>query len=276
MSGSKKRGLSSIVHRDGLNPVQELDAANSPVANLLTGLGLDEFFTRTDAKGARHILPDALGSAIALTDPAGAVVKRYAYEPYGETSTTGEANANPFQYTGPENDGTGLYYYRARYYDPGLKRFVSEDPIGLAGGINTYAYVGGDPLTHSDPYGLWTWPSPSDVFSYWSEVAGAARDFYGTYTDMIDAGRTMVQQFGPGGAAGADKYFHCKANCQAAQRGPGGEDFACVASNAKEWRDQNWKGYPPSDSAADQRANRYGRDQGAVNRSTPCSVICNQ
>jgi len=153
-------GVTTRYLHDGLNPVQELDAANSPVANLITGFNLDEFFTRTDAQGARHILPDALGSAIALTDPTGAIVKRYTYEPYGETATTGEASTNPFQYTGRENDGTGLYYYRARYYDPGLKRFVQSDPIGLAGGINTYAYVGGNPLISVDPLGLAGKPKP--------------------------------------------------------------------------------------------------------------------
>jgi len=148
-------GVTTRFLHDGLNPVQELDGTNTPTANLLTGLGLDEFFTRTDAQGARHILPDALGSAIALTDPSGTLVKRYTYEPYGETATTGESNANPFQYTGRENGGTGLYYYRARYYDPALKRFVSEDPIGLAGGdTNYYLYVNGNPISHTDPTGL--------------------------------------------------------------------------------------------------------------------------
>jgi uncharacterized protein RhaS with RHS repeats len=47
-----------------------------------------------------------------------------------------------------------LYYYRARYYDPGLKRFTSEDPIGIAGGVNLAAYVGGNPISRRDPHGL--------------------------------------------------------------------------------------------------------------------------
>ena len=58
----------------------------------------------------------------------------YAYSPYGESQSLGPDDGNPLQYTGRENDDTGLYYYRARYYDPVLKRFVSEDPIGLMGG----------------------------------------------------------------------------------------------------------------------------------------------
>jgi RHS repeat-associated protein len=57
------------------------------------------------------------------------------------------------QYTSRENDATGLLYYRARYYDPVLKRFISSDPIGLAGGMNMYAYVEGDPVSLVDPTG---------------------------------------------------------------------------------------------------------------------------
>ena len=82
----------------------------------------------------------------------------YAYSPYGQTQKVGVENQqagseNNSQYTGRENDGNGLYYYRARYYDPVLKRFISEDPIGLAGGINKFAYVEGDPISLVDPEG---------------------------------------------------------------------------------------------------------------------------
>ena len=59
-------------------------------------------------------------------------------------------------YTGREYDAdTGLYYYRARWYDPEARRFISEDPIGLNGGINLYAYVNNNPLRYVDPSGLW-------------------------------------------------------------------------------------------------------------------------
>jgi len=76
------------------------------------------------------------------------------YEPYGEVTSTGSSNSNnPYQYTGRENDGTGLYYYRARYYSPTLKRFISEDPIGLGGGLNEYAYARGNPMSFIDPSG---------------------------------------------------------------------------------------------------------------------------
>ena len=68
---------------------------------------------------------------------------------------------------GRENDGTGLIYYRARYRDPVLG-WISEDPIGLAGGINQRAFVGGNPVSYIDPYGLWAWgdPVPQSVVDF--------------------------------------------------------------------------------------------------------------
>ena len=64
--------------------------------------------------------------------------------------------ANSYEYTGRETDGTGLKYYRSRYYHPILQRFISEDPIGFRGGdVNVYAYVRNRPLTATDPLGLW-------------------------------------------------------------------------------------------------------------------------
>ncbi|HSB13057.1 MAG TPA: RHS repeat-associated core domain-containing protein [Bryobacteraceae bacterium] len=145
-------GASTQFLYDGVNVVQELSGTT---ANLLTGLGVDEMFTRTDSAGAGHYLTDGLGSTLALTDPTGAVQTRYTYEPYGKVSVSGTSSANPFQYTGRENDGTGLYYYRARYYHPVLQRFISEDPIEFeAGDPNFYGYVFNDPIGAYDPDGL--------------------------------------------------------------------------------------------------------------------------
>jgi RHS repeat-associated protein len=79
---------------------------------------------------------------------------QYTYEPFGGTAPSGTAASNSFQYTGRENDGIGIFYYRARYYNPVLGRFISEDPIGFLGGMNFYSYVGNDPINFSDPMGL--------------------------------------------------------------------------------------------------------------------------
>jgi RHS repeat-associated protein len=162
---------------DGMNPVSEAIGSN-PATTLLTGLGIDDYFTRTAALGTRSILSDALGSVIALTDTSGAVQTTYTYEPFGKTTVSGPdsgSNANPFAFTGRENDGTGLLYYRARYYTPTFGRFISEDPLNLASTqvprssarygrmlpilqqperLNAYNYVGNRPSTQRDPLGL--------------------------------------------------------------------------------------------------------------------------
>jgi RHS repeat-associated protein len=82
------------------------------------------------------------------------VNKTYAYEPYGATVTAMSGGVNTYQYTGRENDNTGLYYYRARYYHPRWGRFISSDPIGVQGGLNTYAYAMDNPVNWIDPLGL--------------------------------------------------------------------------------------------------------------------------
>ncbi len=137
---------------DRSNPIQELSSGTA-TANLLAGLIVDQVFTRTTSAGARHFLTDGLGSTIALTDGTGALQTQYTYEPYGNVTPSGAANDNSYQYTGRENDGTGLYYYRARYYNPVWQRFIAEDPSGLGGGTNLYVYAGGNPIMVTDSTG---------------------------------------------------------------------------------------------------------------------------
>ncbi len=144
---------------DGVNAVQEL-SGGVPAANLLAG-GVDEVFQRADATGTRAFLTDALGSSLALIDNLGVVQTSYTYAPFGATTATGVASANATQFTGRENDGTGLYYYRARYQDPILGRFMSEDPIGIHGGFDLYSYVGNAPTNLVDPLGTQPIPVPA-------------------------------------------------------------------------------------------------------------------
>ncbi|NJM42671.1 MAG: RHS repeat protein [Anaerolineae bacterium] len=131
---------------DGDNPVQEITGS---ATNIWAGK-TDEFFQR----GNQTMLRDALGSVIGLADANGAIVTQYTYEPFGLASVSGAASDNPFQFTSRENDGTGLYFYRARYFAPKLGRFISRDPLGFGAGPNFYAYVDGDPVNKTDPMGL--------------------------------------------------------------------------------------------------------------------------
>lgn len=81
----------------------------------------------------------------------------YAYSAYGEVATLGPDGGNDLQYAGLRNDGAGLYHATYRYYDPVLKQWISDDPIGLRGGTNLRSYVLGNPIGFSDPLGLATY-----------------------------------------------------------------------------------------------------------------------
>jgi RHS repeat-associated protein len=143
---------------DRLNPVQELNSSNGVTANLLTGLRIDEYFTRTASSTTSTLLADALGSTIGLVGSAGSIATSYTYQPFGATTSGGSGNTNPYQFTGRENDGTGPYFYRARYYSPTFQRFIAQDPLGFAGGSsNVYAYVVNAPTIFIDPLGLNYW-----------------------------------------------------------------------------------------------------------------------
>jgi RHS repeat-associated protein len=138
---------------DGLNPVQEL-SGGAPTANLVTG-NLDEYFTRSDAKGTRNLLTDSMRNTIALADSSGNVQTQYSYEPFGKTTISGSANTSALQYVGRENDSAGLYFMRARYYSPTYQRFISEDPVGIGGqSVNFYRYAKNNPISYFDPIGL--------------------------------------------------------------------------------------------------------------------------
>jgi RHS repeat-associated protein len=139
---------------DGLDMVREI--VGSTATGYLNGPGIDEPLVRG---GSEFIWADALGSILRLTDASGGVTTAYSYESFGRASMMTGNSTNPAQYTGRENDGTGLHYYRARYYHPGLARFISEDPIGFqSGDSNLYAYVGNGPTGSTDPTGLFVVP----------------------------------------------------------------------------------------------------------------------
>ncbi len=137
---------------DGASVVQE-KVGGTPSANMLMG-GLDQTFMRTDASGARHFLTDGLNSTLGLSDAGGAISTQYTYEPFGQATTGGSASSNASQFTGRDNDGTGLLYYRSRYYSPTQQRFISEDTVGFSGGdTNLYAYVFNSPTNFTDSSG---------------------------------------------------------------------------------------------------------------------------
>ena len=108
---------------------------------------------------------DNQNSVSAISGHEGSVLEQINYSAFGtartDTGNTTTINSNPMKYTGREQDvDTGLYYYRARYYDKDTGRFISEDPLGFAAGINFYAYVSNNPVNANDPSGM-----RADVFA---------------------------------------------------------------------------------------------------------------
>ena len=120
----------------------------------LRGLGADE--TLGQEQSLAYML-DGTRSTIGIVDNAGTLVQTLAYEPFGRAETSGPPDRVRYQFTGRERDTDWLYYYRARYYHPGLARFLQPDALGRAGGVNPYAYAANNPLSFLDPSGLRTY-----------------------------------------------------------------------------------------------------------------------
>jgi RHS repeat-associated protein len=146
-------GQSTSFQYDGLDIIREVGGAGD--ATYLRTLAIDEALARIDIAGTKTFLADNLGSTLALADSSGSPVTTYTYAPFGETLVSGLPSSNPFQFTGRENDGLGLYYYRARFHDAARGRFIATDPLGVGeGAANLYAYAGNKPTLDVDPLGL--------------------------------------------------------------------------------------------------------------------------
>ncbi|RJS15361.1 type IV secretion protein Rhs [Corallococcus sp. H22C18031201] len=156
-------GVSTDYLYSGANTIEE--RSNGVSTQLLTGLGMDEAYSRQSPSGTHDFLTDVLGSTVALSDDAGALSAEYSYEPYGASTHTGSAAGNTRTFTGREEDGTGLHYFRNRYYDAETGRFLQPEPLlrsptyvaqmALQGrAVPAYGYAQNNPLGFVDPDGL--------------------------------------------------------------------------------------------------------------------------
>jgi len=131
----------------------------------LNGPGIDnkvrQISTVRKKSTALYYETDHLGSTSALTNEKGHVADEVTYDAFGNGTGSKETR---YDYTGRERDPlTGLLFYRARWYDPQIGRFISEDPTGLQGGVNPFAYVENNPLSYRDPQGQWPSVGPLKV-----------------------------------------------------------------------------------------------------------------
>jgi RHS repeat-associated protein len=162
-----RRSTTTSYTYDGADVLRETtdDGRKPTTTDYLRGAGTDDLLRQTTR--AQHGRPDTYyhladrqGSTRLLTDERARVAARLDYDTFGDGAGS---PLTRYAYTGRERDDqTGIYYYRARWYDPQLGRFLSEDPIGLAGGMNMYSYVSNNPTNKVDPSGLYE----SDVHYY--------------------------------------------------------------------------------------------------------------
>lgn len=143
------------------NVLAETNASNQITRYYIYGQGLLAMVTPAGQVYCYHY--DATGNTIAMTDASKNIVNKYAYDAFGniKAQVEGTGLAQPFKYVGQYGvmaEPNGFYYMRARYYDPKVGRFISEDPSGFGGGdVNLMAYVGNNPVMGIDPNGLTNW-----------------------------------------------------------------------------------------------------------------------
>ncbi|MFN0061927.1 MAG: RHS repeat-associated core domain-containing protein [Myxococcaceae bacterium] len=195
LSKSVNGVLESYVY-DGQNRIATLDASGQLRERVTFGTGIDEPLLLDGPQGRRFLHADALGSIVAATNGT-SLLGRFKYAPFGEVLGALPSVESPFQFTAREKDRADLYYYRARYYDPSLGRFLSEDPIGFAGGdTHLYRYVANAPTQLRDPSG-----HVAPLLFIWAgvEVGLALYDAYDTYYTLTSRCSTLTEKFFAGG-----------------------------------------------------------------------------
>jgi RHS repeat-associated protein len=245
----------SIFAYDGDNLVEETNTSGTVVARYTQTQNIDEPLAMLRSSATSYYNADGLGSVTSLTNSSGAAAETYTYDSFGKLTASAGSLTNSFQYTGRESDPeTGLYYYRARYYDPQSGRFIGEDLLKFdSERVNLYAYVGNDPTNLFDPLGLWPVPTGPIVCTGCLGFGSGVGDMWKNYERMKQRNWR-----------GDDLYYHCMGNCQATNRGQGGGLAAKVVSFA---RTNVWGRLTEDDWRDDDQANKCGQQGGDCNKT---------
>ena len=147
-------GVMTVHVWDGNNMVAELDEKGSLIAKYIRGINLIAADNYNGSSTTRqYYVYNGHGDVVLLTNSSGSVTKTYEYDAFGVEKNPDPNDINPFRYCGEYFDKeTETYYLRARYYSPGIGRFISEDPI--RDGLNWYVYCENNPIILFDPFGL--------------------------------------------------------------------------------------------------------------------------
>ncbi|MGW8163080.1 RHS repeat-associated core domain-containing protein, partial [Klebsiella pneumoniae] len=217
------------------NLIEELDAATGDVlAEYIWLDGTPLSFAQSGQTYQVHV--DHLGTPKALTDASGQVVWKASYSPFGKASITTQGPTFNLRFPGQYYDAeTGLHYNWRRYYDPNTGRYITSDPIGLAGGINTYAYALSNPIGNADPTGEFV---PLLLGAYVAiDFALSAWDAYDTFKTITSDCATSREKWISGGlfAAGIILPGNYKALGNVAERAfkNTADDFVDLASSQR-------------------------------------------
>ncbi|HEC76484.1 MAG TPA: hypothetical protein ENI33_04410, partial [Thermoplasmatales archaeon] len=142
---------------NGIDILAELDVSGNQIARYTHTPVIDETLCMIRNNTPYFFDMDGLMNVRQIFNDSEILKASYEYDAFGViVQQTAEVN-NPYCFTGREWDTeAGLYYYRNRYYDAEIGRFITQDPMGLKGGINLYAYVNNNPINFIDPFGLET------------------------------------------------------------------------------------------------------------------------
>ena len=203
-----------IVDSNGLSQVlAELDSSDKVIAEYTHGI---EIVSQTRSNITHYYLFDGNGNVRMLTDSEGAVSDTYDYDAFGTATAEAGLTVNPYRYCGEyQDETTGLYYLRARYYDSTTGRFISadsysgtlSDPVSL----HKYLYANANPIMNSDPTGYFTLAGMSGAISvenilrnaYISSIVGGFLSFFDALVGGEKDAAALMDSFKQGAISGA-------------------------------------------------------------------------